>query len=59
MGFEKIRRKIKEVKCIDEQTVYEILINGLVKYDATKYDVKDDGDVISVDDDATIVKFVW
>lgn len=59
MGFEKIWRKIKEIKCINEQTVHEILINGLVKYDATKYDVKDDGDVILVDDDTTIVKFVW
>jgi len=63
MGIKKIRRKNKETKCIDEQTVYENVIYGLVKYDdVAKYAApKNDGHVISaVDDDSFIDnRFIW
>ena len=62
MGIKKIRRKVKEIKCIDEQTVHENVIYGVVKHDVAKYDAaKNDGYVISVVDDDSIInnKFIW
>jgi hypothetical protein len=61
MGKEKIRRKTKETKHIHGKTYYQIPIYASIKHDATKYDVKIYGHVISVSSDAIdpTVKFVF